>query len=377
MKIAVPLEVKNNEFRVALTPMGINELVRHGHEVAVQAGAGLGSSIPDDEYEAVGARILPDAQATWEFGELVMKVKEPIEEEFGFLRDGLLLFTYLHLAAGSDCADALLSAGTTAIAYETVQLEDRSLPLLQPMSEVAGCLAPQLGAYHLTKPLGGRGVLMGGIGGVANARVVILGAGVSGRNAANVAVGMGADVTLLDTNLAKLRAASWHWRGAVHQLASNELTVRDQVAGADLVIGSVLIPGARAPKLVPNDLVAQMKPGSVLVDIAIDQGGCFEDSHPTTHDNPTFQVHGSTFYCVANMPGAVPHTSTHALANATLPYVLRLADHGWREAMQQDSALALGLNTHAGHVTNAAVAESLGLDLVPLTEVLGDEVVNG
>ena len=370
MRIAVPHEVKNNEFRVALTPTGVNELVRHGHEVAIQAGAGVGSSIPDSEYEAVGARILPDADATWEFGELVLKVKEPIEEEFGFLRDDLMLFTYLHLAAGSDCLEALLKAGTTAIAYETVQLEDGSLPLLQPMSEVAGCLAPQLGAYHLTKPQGGRGVMMGGIGGVANAKVVILGAGVSGRNAANIAAGMGADVTLLDTNLAKLRDASWYWNGAVQQLASNELTVREQVVAADLVIGSVLIPGARAPKLVPNDLVAGMKPGSVLVDIAIDQGGCFEDSHPTTHDDPTFTVHGSTFYCVANMPGAVPHTSTYALTNATLPYALKLADHGWREAMQQDAALAKGLNTHGGDVTNEGVADSLNRDLVPVQDVL-------
>ncbi|MDO5735571.1 MAG: alanine dehydrogenase [Propionibacteriaceae bacterium] len=370
MRIAVPLEVKNNEFRVAMTPTGINELVKHGHEVAVQAGAGIGSSIPDSEYEAVGAQILPDAQSTWEFAELVMKVKEPEKEEFQFLRDDLMLFTYLHLAAGAGCTDALLSAGTTAIAYETVQLEDKSLPLLQPMSEVAGCLAPQLGAYHLTKPQGGRGVMMGGIGGVANAKVVILGAGVSGRMAAHIAAGMGADVTLLDTNLAKLRDASWYWGGAVQQLASNELTVREQVVGADLVIGSVLIPGARAPKLVPNDLVAEMKPGSVLVDIAIDQGGCFEDSHPTTHDDPTFTVHGSTFYCVSNMPGAVPHTSTYALANATLPYVLKLADQGWRDAMRHDPALAAGLNTHGGHVTNAAVAESLELELVTLKKIL-------
>ncbi|RMB61205.1 alanine dehydrogenase [Tessaracoccus antarcticus] len=369
MRIAVPLEVKNNEFRVALTPTGVNELVRHGHEVAVQTGAGLGSSIPDSEYEKVGATILPDADATWKFGELVMKVKEPVEEEFGFLRDDLTLFTYLHLASGGECAEALLSAGTTAIAYETVQTEDGALPLLQPMSEVAGCLAPQLGAYHLTKPLGGRGVMMGGIGGVANAKVVILGAGVSGRNAANIASGMGADVTLLDTNLNKLRDASWYWNGAVQQLASNELTVWQQVKEADLVIGSVLIPGARAPKLVPNELVAEMKPGSVLVDIAIDQGGCFADSHPTTHDNPTFKVHGSTFYCVANMPGAVPHTSTYALANATLPYALLLADHGWREAMGNNPALALGLNVHAGNVVNAAVADALGKDVVVFADL--------
>lgn len=370
MRIAVPLEVKNGEYRVALTPTCVNELVRSGHEVAVQAGAGVGSSIPDSEFEAVGAQILPDAEATWEFGELVTKVKEPVRKEYGFLREDQILFTYLHLASGSACTDALLSAGTTAIAYETVQLPDGSLPLLKPMSEVAGCLAPQLGAYHLTKPQGGRGVMMGGVGGVANAKVVILGAGVSGRMAAHIAAGMGADVTLLDTNLEKLRDASWYWKGAVQQLASNELTVREQVSAADLVIGSVLIPGARAPKLVSNDLVSRMKTGSVLVDIAIDQGGCFEDSHPTTHDDPTFQVHGSTFYCVANMPGAVPHTSTYALTNATLPYVLKLADLGWREAMRQDPALAKGLNIHAGQVTNTPVGESLGREVVPVEELL-------
>lgn len=372
MRIAVPLEVKNNEYRVALTPTGVNELVRNGHEVAIQAGAGLGSSIPDSEYEAVGGQILPDADATWAFGELVMKVKEPAEEEYGLLRDDLMLFTYLHLASGADCTEALLSAGTTAIAYETVQLADGSLPLLKPMSEVAGCLAPQVGAYHMMKPQGGRGVMMGGVGGVANAKVVILGAGVSGRMAANIAAGMGADVTLLDTNLEKLRDASWYWNGAVQQLASNEMTVREQVVAADLVIGSVLIPGARAPKLVPNDLVAQMKKGSVLVDIAIDQGGCFEDSRPTTHDDPTFRVHGSIFYCVANMPGSVPHTSTYALTNATLPYVLKLADQGWREAMKQDSALGLGLNTHGGQLISVPVAESMDREAVPLQDVLGD-----
>ncbi len=369
MRIAVPLEVKNNEFRVALTPTGVNELVKRGHEVAVQAGSGVGSSIPDSEYEAVGATVLPDADSTWEFGEMVMKVKEPVVEEFHRLRADLVLFTYLHLASGPEVADALLSAGTTGIAYETVQLEDGSLPLLQPMSEVAGCLAPQLGAHHLLRTSGGRGVMMGGIGGVANAKVIILGAGVAGRNAAHIAYGMGADVTLLDTNLNKLRDASWHWGGAVHQLASNEMTVRDQVRQADLVIGSVLIPGARAPKLVPNDLVAEMKPGSVLVDIAIDQGGCFTDSHPTTHDDPTFTVHESLFYCVANIPGAVPHTSTYALANATLPYVMHLADRGWRRAMDDDPALAGGLTTHAGQVMNAAVAEALNREAVRLEEL--------
>lgn len=364
MRIAVPQEVKNNEFRVALTPTGVNELVKHGHDVGIQTGAGVGSSIPDEEYEAVGATILPDADSTWEFGEMVMKVKEPVEEEFHRLRDDLILFTYLHLASGPECAEALLSAGTTGIAYETVQMKDGSLPLLKPMSEVAGCLAPQVGAHHLLKTNGGRGVMMGGIGGVANAKVVVLGAGVSGRSAAHIASGMGADVTVLDTNLEKLRDASWYWGGAVSQLASNELTVREQVKEADLVIGSVLIPGARAPKLVPNDLVAEMKPGSVLVDIAIDQGGCFADSHPTTHDDPTFKVHESLFYCVANIPGAVPHTSTYALANATLPYVLQLADKGWRKAMEADKPLLRGLNTHAGHVMNKAVAEALEREYV-------------
>ncbi len=371
MRIAVPLEVKNNEFRVALTPTGVNELVLHGHEVGIQSGAGIGSSIPDEEYEAVGATIVPDADATWEFGEMVMKVKEPIEEEYHRLREDLILFTYLHLASSSETAEALLSAGTTGIAYETVQLKDSSLPLLQPMSEVAGCLAPQLGAHHLLRTRGGRGVMMGGIGGVANAKVVVLGGGVSGKSAANIAVGMGADVTILDTNLNKLREASWQWGGAVQQLASNDLTVREQVREADLVIGSVLIPGARAPKLVPNDLVAEMKSGSVLVDIAIDQGGCFADSHPTTHDDPTFKVHESLFYCVANIPGAVPHTSTYALANATLPYALRIADKGWREAMNEDKPLARGLNTHAGQVTNAAVGESLGKDTITFADLKG------
>ena len=369
MRISVPLEVKNNEFRVALTPTGVNELVLHGHEVGIQSGAGVGSSIPDEEYEAVGAKILPDADSTWEFAEMVLKVKEPIEEEFHRLREDLILFTYLHLASGPEVAQALLSAGTTGIAYETVQMKDGSLPLLQPMSEVAGCLAPQLGAHHLLRTNGGRGVMMGGIGGVANAKVVVLGAGVSGRSAANIAMGMGADVTILDTNITKLRDAHWQWAGAVQQLASNDLTVREQVRDADLVIGSVLIPGARAPKLVPNDLVAEMKPGSVLVDIAIDQGGCFADSRPTTHDDPTFKVHGSIFYCVANIPGAVPHTSTYALANTTLPYVLQLAGKGWRGAMEKDKALAKGLNTHAGNVMNKAVAEALEKEYVSLADL--------
>ena len=368
MRIGVPREVKNNEYRVALTPAGANELVRHGHQVVIEAGAGAGSAMPDDDYRAVGAEVA-DAAEAWGC-ELVCKVKEPVEEEFGRLREGLTLFTFLHLAAAPALADALLAAGTTAVAYETVQLPSGQLPLLYPMSEVAGCLAPQVAAFHLTSTQGGPGRLLGGIGGVPNSKVVILGAGTAGQNAANIARGMCADVTLLDTDLDKLRNAYWRWEGSVRQLASDDLTIRREVQTADVVIGSVLVPGGRAPRLVTNDMVAQMKPGSVLVDIAIDQGGCFEDSHPTTHADPTFQVHGSTFYCVTNMPGAVPHTSTIALTNSTTPYILRLAEHGWRDAMRGNRALALGLNIHAGNVVNPAVAEALGHEARPLEEAL-------
>lgn len=371
MRIAVPRETKDHEYRVALTPTGANELVRRGHEVAVETGAGRGSALLDDDYRRVGATILPDAASTWDFGDLVLKVKEPVQQEFDFLRDDQMLFTYLHLAAEQDCADALLEAGTTAIAYETVQLANGQLPLLHPMSEVAGCLAPQVAAFHLMRPRGGRGVLMGGIGGVPNARVVVLGGGVSGQNAAAIAHGMGADVTVLDTNLDKLRQIHWEWHGTIKQLASHELTIASEVAAADVVIGAVLLPGGRAPQLVSNAMVEAMKPGSVLVDIAIDQGGCFEDSRPTTHAEPTFEVHDSIFYCVTNMPGAVPHSSTLALTNATLPYVLELADRGWREAMRKNPALALGLNTHASQVTNRAVGEALGRRHVDVTELLG------
>ena len=368
--IGVPKEVKNHEYRVAITPVGVHELVAHGHEVIVEQGAGVGSSIPDEEYAAAGARLLPSADEVWGSAEVVLKVKEPVAEEYHRLREGLTLFTYLHLAADKPLTEELLARRVTGIAYETVQLPSGGLPLLYPMSEVAGCLAPQVGAYSLLKAQGGRGVLMGGVGGVANAKVVILGAGVSGQNAANIALGMGADVTLLDTDLDKLRMSFWRYSNRVHGLASSRLTVEEQVRGADLVIGAVLIPGAAAPKLVSNELVAQMKPGSVLVDIAIDQGGCFEDSHPTTHADPTFQVHQSTFYCVANMPGAVPNTSTYALTNSTLPYVVALADKGWRAACVADRSLALGLNTHAGRLTNAAVGAAVGIETTPVESVL-------
>jgi alanine dehydrogenase len=370
MRVAVPSEVKNHEYRVAITPVGVAELVAHGHEVYVQAGAGVGSSISDQEFVDQGARIVPTAEETWASGELVLKVKEPVPAEFGFLREDQVLFTYLHLAADPAGTEALLAAGTTAIAYETVQLPSGLLPLLYPMSEVAGCLAPQVGAHAMMKAQGGRGILMGCVGGVANAKVVILGGGTAGQNAANIALGMGADVTILDTDLDKLRTTFWRYDNRVHQIVSSKLAIHEQVLGADMVIGTVLIPGAKAPKLITNELVAQMKPGSVLVDVAIDQGGCFEDSHPTTHTNPTFTTHNSIFYCVANMPGAVPNTSTWALTNATLPYALQLADKGWKRALKENRPLALGLNTHAGTVTYPAVADAFRLSCTRVDDLL-------
>ncbi|WP_109473980.1 alanine dehydrogenase [Ornithinimicrobium cavernae] len=370
MRIGVPREVKNREYRVALTPIGVHELVAHGHEVVIEQGAGAGSHIPDEDYVAAGARILASADDVWGSAELVLKVKEPVAQEYPLLREGQVLFTFLHLAANGDLTRELVDRGVTAIAYETVQLPSGVLPLLYPMSEVAGCLAPQVGSHALLRANGGRGVLMGGVGGVASARVVIIGAGVAGQNAANIAVGMGAEVTLLDTDVEKLRTAFWRSQNRVRGLASSELTLQETVLEADLVIGAVLVPGAAAPKLVSNDLVARMKPGSVLVDIAIDQGGCFADSRVTTHDDPTFTVHDSIFYCVGNMPGAVPHTSTYALTNATLPYAVALADKGWAQALRDDPTLARGLSTHAGRLTNAAVGRAVGLESVAVESVL-------
>lgn len=371
MKVGIPREVKDNEFRVAITPAGVLELTRHRHEVVIESGAGNGSSISDDEYLASGARLLDGPDAVWATADMVLKVKEPIAEEYSRMRDGQILFTYLHLAASRACTDALLDRGVTGVAYETVALPDGSLPLLAPMSEVAGRMAPQVGAYSLQRASGGRGVLMGGVSGVHAAKVVVLGAGVAGQNAAAIALGMQAEVLVLDRNIARLRQMDAIYQGHVQTIASNAFQVEQAVLDADLVIGAVLVPGAKAPRLVSNELVSRMKPGSVLVDISIDQGGCFEDSHPTTHTDPTFRVHDSLFYCVANMPGAVPHTSTYALTNVTLPYAVEMADRGWRDAMRRDRALALGLNTHAGEITCEGVADAFGLPCRPLDEVLG------
>jgi len=370
MRISIPREIKNNEYRVAITPAGVHDLVANGHEVHVERGAGEGSSIPDSAYADAGAILEQDAEATWSVAELLLKVKEPIEQEFGYFRDGLVLFAYLHLAAEPGLTRALVESGVTAIAYETVQKADRSLPLLAPMSEVAGRLAPIVGANALLKPQGGSGLLVPGVPGTYPAKVVVLGGGVAGTNAASVAVGLGADVTVLDTNVARLRELDAHYAGRIKTIASTAFEVERAVLDADLVVGSVLVPGAKAPKLVRNDMVERMHPGSVLVDIAVDQGGCFEDSHPTTHDAPTFRVHDTMFYCVANMPGAVPHTSTHALTNATLPYARAIAGHGWREALSADAALSLGLNVVGGSVTNEGVAEANGLPLSSLADVL-------
>jgi alanine dehydrogenase len=370
MRVGIPKEVKNHEYRVAITPAGVHELIRAGHQVCLERAAGVGSSIPDADFQAAGAEILPAADDVWDTADLVLKVKEPVAEEYHRLRKGQVLFTYLHLAASRECTDALLDSGVTAIAYETVQLPDGSLPLLAPMSEVAGRMAPQVGAHHLQRDGGGRGVLMGGVSGVYAAKVVVLGAGVSGMNAAAIALGMQAEVLLVDKNIAKLRQADAIYQGHCQTVASNLYEIERACIDADLVIGAVLVPGAKAPKLVSNDLVSRMKPGSVLVDISIDQGGSFEDSHPTTHADPIYRVHDSVFYCVANMPGAVPHTSTYALTNVTLPYVLEIANRGWREALRADHPLSLGLNTHEGVLTCAPVGEAHNLPVVPVAEVL-------
>jgi alanine dehydrogenase len=370
VKIGIPLEIKDNEYRVAITPAGVHELVRRGHSVVVEHHAGVGSSIPDEDFIGAGATILGTNDDVWEQADLILKVKEPQPSEYKFMRADQILFTYLHLAASRDCTDALITSGTTAIAYETVQLEDGSLPLLAPMSEVAGRLAPQVGAHTLMRAEGGRGILMGGVSGVYAAKVVVIGAGVSGMNAAAIALGMQAEVLLLDRNIHRLRAADAIYQGHLQTVASNAYEVEKACLDADLVIGAVLVPGAKAPVLVSDELVSRMRPGSVLVDIAIDQGGCFESSRPTTHSDPTFPVFGSTFYCVANMPGAVPHTSTYALTNVTLPYITEIADRGWREAAREDTSLALGLNVVDGAVVYAPVGQAHGLRVEALADVL-------
>ena len=357
MLVGVPKEIKNNENRVAMTPAGVHELTQRGHKVLIEKSAGVGSGFSDDDYTKAGAEIALDAAKVWAEAEMIVKVKEPIEPEYKLMRKGQVLFTYLHLAASRPCTDALLASGTTAIAYETVQI-GRSLPLLQPMSEVAGRLSAQIGAFQLMKTLGGLGVLMGGVPGTPRAKVVVIGGGVAGTEAAYVANGMGADVVVIDLSLPRLREIEERFNGEVQTRVSTSYEIAEQLADADLVIGSVLIPGEKAPKLVTDEMVKGMKPGSVLVDIAIDQGGCFEHSRPTTHDEPTFAVHQSIYYCVANMPGAVPNTSTRALTNATLPYVIALAHKGWKQALKDDAALALGLNTHEGKVTHPAVAHA-------------------
>jgi alanine dehydrogenase len=371
MRVGIPTEIKNNEYRVAITPAGVAELTRRNHEVLVQSGAGDGSAISDADFKAAGAQVVDSADAVWAEADLLLKVKEPIEAEYGRMRTGQTLFTYLHLAASRACTDALMASGTTSIAYETVQTPDRALPLLAPMSEVAGRLSAQVGAYHLMRSHGGRGVLMGGVPGVAPAEVVVIGGGVAGYNAARVAKGMGAHVTVFDLNVNTLRKIDGEFTGGIETRYSSSLELEEAVKKADLVIGAVLVPGAKAPKLVTNSTVAGMKSGAVLVDIAIDQGGCFEDSRPTTHDDPTFAVHDTVFYCVANMPGAVPRTSTFALTNATMPYVLKLADKGWQAACASDPALAKGLSTHQGALVSEQVAADLGLPFTDPAALLG------
>lgn len=362
MLIGVPKEIKVLEARVALTPEGVSEFVRAGHTVLIEKGAGLGSAITDDDYTSAGAAIEPDVLKLWKSAEMILKVKEPIEVEYPRLQSGQILFTYLHLAASKACTDALLASGVTAIAYETVE-SNGALPLLAPMSEVAGRLATQVGATALQKPHGGRGVLLGGVPGVAPGKVVVIGGGVAGLNAAVIALGMGADVTVLDRSLPRLAYIDTIYQGRIKTLASSSHAIEREISHADLVIGAVLVHGAKAPKLISNEQVKLMKPGAVLVDIAIDQGGCFEDSRPTTHAEPTYKVHEAIFYCVANMPGAVPVASTYALTNATLPYALSLANNGWEAACAKDPALAKGLNVHAGKVMYEAVALAHGYTL--------------
>jgi alanine dehydrogenase len=370
MKVGVATEIKDDEYRVALTPAGTRELTERGHEVLIQAGAGEGSAISDADYEAQGGRIVPDAAAVLGEAELLLGVKEPQPSGVEMLRPETTLFTYLHLAAVPELAEGLRRSGATCIAYETVEDARGRLPLLAPMSEVAGKIATQAGAFFLEKPLGGRGILLGGVPGVAPANVMIIGGGAVGTNAAFIAVGMEADVFVFDVNLDVLRKLDVALHGKASTVYSSTLAIEDMLPRADLVIGAVLVHGARAPVVIRREQLAMMKRNAVLVDVAIDQGGCFETSRPTTHHDPTYEVDGVTHYCVANMPGAVPVTSTYALTNATLPYVLALADLGVAEALRRDPGLRLGVNVAAGHVTHPAVAEAVGAEYVPVTQAL-------
>jgi alanine dehydrogenase len=371
MKVGVPTETKPEEYRVAITPAGVREMVEHGHEVLIEAGAGEGSAIADADFESQGARIAPDAAGVFADAEMVLKVKEPQPPEIAMLRQGQMLFTYLHLAPDPDQTQGLRDSGATCIAYETVEDARGRLPLLAPMSEIAGKLATQAGAFMLEKPLGGRGILLGGVPGVAAANVMVIGGGVVGMNAAYIAIGMEADVFVFDKSIERLRELEWVFGGRCSTIYSTTLAVEEMLPAADMVIGAVLVHGARAPSVVRREQLSLMKPGAVLVDVAIDQGGCFETSRPTTHSDPTFDVDGIIHYCVSNMPGAVPVTSTFALTNATLPYAIALADHGLEGAIRRDPGLRLGVNVAAGEVTHPAVAEGVGTTWVPVEEALG------
>src|ERR687885_1545389 len=369
MKIGVVKEIKPDEYRVALTPAGARELVQRGHDVLVETRAGEGSAFPDDAYEGVGARVVsPDE--VWESSELLLKVKEPVEPEYRRLREGLVLFTYLHIAADAPLTHALVESGVAAVAYETVETDSRALPLLAPMSEIAGRLAAQAGAYFLEKPLGGRGLLLGGLAGVAPGRVLVIGGGMVGYNAAVIALGLGAQVTILERSVDRMRHLEEILSGRVSLVMSSSLQIEESIVQADVVIGAVLIPGALAPKLITREMVRGMKDGAVLADVAIDQGGCAETSRPTTHSEPVYTVDGVTHYCVANMPGAVPITSTKALTNATLPYIEAIADDGLAVAVARDAALARGVNVIDGKITYEAIAEAHGLEYAPLEDVL-------
>ncbi len=369
MNVGVVKEIKSDEYRVALTPAGARELVQRDHEVLVEKGAGDGSSFPDDVYEAVGAKLMA-AEEVWAEADLLLKVKEPLPSEYPLLRDELVLFTYLHLAASDELTRALVESGAACVAYETVETDNRALPLLAPMSEIAGRLAAQAGAYFLEKPLGGRGLLLGGVPGVAPGRVLVIGGGIVGYNAAVIAIGLGANVTILERSIDRMRHLDEILSGRVSLVMSSTLQIEESIVEADVVIGAVLIPGAIAPKLITQEMVTAMKDGAVLCDVAIDQGGCAETSHPTTHSEPVYVVDGVTHYCVANMPGAVPGTSTKALTNVTLPYVEEIAGYGLAEAVARDPALARGVNVLDGKITYEAVAEAHGLDFHPLEDVL-------